>query len=85
MKYLADYTINDYYFDCGMALYYWLSHNYEGQFCPKYAAMCSLEAVNLPDIFDGYEPIANEMYNCINSDNWEAVLTAYNKAYEENR
>ena len=70
-------------FDQAFAIWYWLSHNYDGMFDPKYSAMNTLTSdhklTNPPSIdFDTKEDLDNvdesliiELYHAMNEENWE--------------
>ena len=68
-------------FDAAIALYTWLSHNHEGQFSDKYAAMSKIIGEyglkNVPDIDidntdedSDYETVVM-IYHELTEDNWE--------------
>lgn len=79
-------------FDAAYAIWYWLSHNYEGMYCPKYAAMSlshDYKMTNIPSIdFDseleyGHEDYDEEnegtvmRYHEITEDNWEQAVSEF--------
>ena len=84
-RYLGDFDTQENWFDLGMALYTWLVHNYAGQNCEKYEALCSLDARNMPDILDGSEEneIASCFYHEINEENYKDLLASFNKYQSE--
>jgi len=74
-------------FDWAYAIWYWLSHNHEGQTSDKYAALSMSDTYNMnniPDIdFEDTEFSNEEYFNCteyyhqINEDNWENIYNEF--------
>lgn len=73
-------------FSHAFAIWYWLSHNHEGQTCDKYAKMSSMcgefNITNIPEIdfetndFDDEDYDSVIIYHNINDENW---LEYYNQ------
>lgn len=73
-------------FDWAWALWYWLSHNYNGMHCPKYASMCKLTSTyqldKIPSIdfenndCDEYE-MAVMYYHELDEDDWEEYFNVF--------
>jgi len=69
--------------DWAIAIYTWLSQNYNGQNCEKYAAMSKMSSAYGLDVREGLDDMTQVYHDEITEENWENIFSIFCKYMDE--